>query len=428
MTLLQYVVTSEVLVVLQRAKDTHASRQRMYKRAVRALLNENLDGDDFLDHMQVLMQASQEKWEDEHEFSNRILDANRTLGSVLQEAELKSILPKGVGREVRALGRNFNTQDRTFPKLCKVLAKTGVATREARGLKLQVKPKESTSRSAAGEERGSRRDRPAASAALPLGATSAATALAVTDYGTAAERAAWAEVLAASVALPEYGSSGDAPVIPVDSLPLASGWQQKPAWGRLRELYPAHTGVGCGRGTVSPGTSGPPRAGTVFPPSDRPPRFARCRVPPSHGFGAGCAPDLAPPPRRPGACSYCKTLGPCVWEYPSQSSEGRAHVRALRETVAAHRNGRGSAPPPPSPPGVGRPVERRPPAVAENGFVPPGTAAFVHAVETDDRAYLDAAADEGGSSSEEWAAGDDEAVHEHGWPCHAQGNASGATP
>jgi len=65
-TLLQYFVTSEVLAVHQRAKDEHALRQLTYKRAVRALLNESLDGDDLVDHLQALMQAAQEKWEDEH--------------------------------------------------------------------------------------------------------------------------------------------------------------------------------------------------------------------------------------------------------------------------------------------------------------------------------------------------------------------------
>jgi len=58
---LQYFVTSEVLGVLQRAKDTHASRKLTYKRAVRAPLNEFLDGNDLADHLQSLMQASQEK-------------------------------------------------------------------------------------------------------------------------------------------------------------------------------------------------------------------------------------------------------------------------------------------------------------------------------------------------------------------------------
>jgi len=57
-TLLQYFVTSEVLGVLQRAKDTHASRQLSYKRAVHALLNKYLDGTDLVDHLQSLMQAS----------------------------------------------------------------------------------------------------------------------------------------------------------------------------------------------------------------------------------------------------------------------------------------------------------------------------------------------------------------------------------
>ena len=47
--------------MLQRAKEAHGSLQPTYKRAVRALLNEYLDGDDFVDHLQSLMQASQWK-------------------------------------------------------------------------------------------------------------------------------------------------------------------------------------------------------------------------------------------------------------------------------------------------------------------------------------------------------------------------------
>jgi len=303
-TLLQYFVTSEVLGVLQRSKDTHGTRQLTYKRAVRALLNEYLDGDDLVDHLQSLMQATQEKWEEEHEFANRILDANRALGSVLREAELKSILLKGVGREVRALGRNFNTQGRTFPKLRKLLAKTGAATREARGVKLQAKPKESNSRSAGGEEREPRRSRTAALVALPVGAASAAAALAVTDYGTEAECAEWAAVLAASVATPEHGPGGDAPVLPVDSLPPASGWQQPPAWGGRPETYPVHSGVGRRRGTLAPGNPVPPRAGTVFPYSDRPPRFPRGGAPAPRGGGGACPSASTPAPRRRGACSF----------------------------------------------------------------------------------------------------------------------------
>jgi len=63
-------------------------------------------------------------------------------------------------------------------------------------------PKGSTSRSAAGEEREPRRAQTAASEDLPVGAASTAAALAITDYGTEAERAKWAAVLAASVAPP----------------------------------------------------------------------------------------------------------------------------------------------------------------------------------------------------------------------------------
>ena len=59
-TLLQYFVTSEVLGVLQRAEDNHATRHLTYKRAGRAVLNEYLDGDDLVDHLQSLMQATRE--------------------------------------------------------------------------------------------------------------------------------------------------------------------------------------------------------------------------------------------------------------------------------------------------------------------------------------------------------------------------------
>jgi len=288
--LLQHFVTSEVLGVFQRARDTHTRPQRTYKRAVRALLNEYLDGGDLVDHLQSLMQATQEKWEDEHEFANSILDANRALGSVLQEVELKSILRKGVGREVPALDQNFNTQGGTFPKLRKFFAKTGAATRAARGVTLPAKPKGSTSRSVGGKERELRRARTAASVALSGGSASAAAALAVTDYGTEAERAEWAAVLAASVKPPENGPVGDAPVLPVASLPPASGWQEQPAWGGRPEVFPMHTGVGRGRGTLAPGTPVLPRAGTVFPYSDRPPRFPRDGAPAPRG-GGGASPS-----------------------------------------------------------------------------------------------------------------------------------------
>jgi len=398
-TLIQYLFTSEVLGVLQRAKDTHASQKLTYKRAVRALLNEYLHGDDVVDNLQSLMQTSQEKREDEHEFANHIFDDNCALGSVRQEAKLKSILLKDVGREVRVLGWNFNTQGRTFPKLRKFRAKTGGAAREARGVKLQAKPKGRTSRSAGGEEREPRRARTAASVALPVGAASAAAALVITDYGTEAERAEWAAVLAASVAPPKHGSLDDTPVLPVDSLSPASGLQQQPVWGGRPEMYPVGTGVGRGRGTLMPGTPVPPRAGAVFPYSDRPPRFPRGGAPAPRGAGGAGSSESTPAPRRRGVCSFCSHLGHWVWQCPPQSPEVRAHGRALREAVAAHRSGRGPAPPPPVPLGSGPPVAPPPPAVAAAGSAPTGATGFVHAVEKDDRAYPDAAADKGWSSS-----------------------------
>jgi len=57
--------------------------------------------------------------------------------------------------------------------------------------------------------------------------------------------------------------------------------------------------------------------------------------------------------------------------------------------------------------------------VAASGAAPPGAVSFVHAVETDDWAYPDGPADDDGSSSEEWSAGEDDG----GRTGHAQGNA-----
>ena len=111
-----------------------------------------------------------------------------------------------------------------------------------------------------------------------------------------------------------------------------------------------------------------------------------------------------------------------MWECPAQSAEMRAHGSALREAVAAHRNRRGPTPPAPLPLGAGRPVAPVPPAVTTNASGPPGTVALVHAVETDDLAYPDAASKEGESSFEEWAAGAADADHGDGRPRHAQEN------
>jgi len=419
-TLLQYLVTSEVLGVLQSAKDEHASRQITYKRAVRDLLNQHLDEDHLVDHLQSRMQASQEKWEDEHEFANRSLDVNRALCSVLQESELKIIPLKGVGRAVRALGRNFNTQGWTFPKLRKFLAMTGAATRQARGVKLHAKPKGSTPRSAGGEEREARRARPAASVALPVGAASAAAALAVTKCGIEAERAEWAVKLAAAATPVENDPPDNVPVLPVESLPHASGWKQQPAWGGRPELYPVRTGAGRGRGTLAPGTPVPSRAGTVFPHSDSLPRIPRGGAPPPRGGAWGGAPETGAPPRRQGACLFCGHLGHWVGECPDQPSEVRAHGRALREAVAAHRNGRRPAPLALLPLGAGPPVAPLPPALTANASGPPDTAVFVHALEADDRAYPEAACNEGDRSCEEWAAGADDVGHGDGRTCHAQ--------
>lgn len=150
MTLLSCFVTSEVLVVLQRAQDARASRQLTCKRAVRALLNEYLNENESVDHLQAFMQASCRKCKDDREAANRILKSNHALGSVLPEAELKSLLIKGDGRKVRTLCRNFNTQRRILSMLDTFREKTVAATLKAPGVKLQDKPQSRTSRSAGG--------------------------------------------------------------------------------------------------------------------------------------------------------------------------------------------------------------------------------------------------------------------------------------
>jgi len=235
------------------------------------------------------------------------------------------------------MGRNFNAQGRTFPKLRKFLARTGAATREARGVKLHAKPKGRTSRSVGGEEREPRRTGPAASVALPVGAALAAAALSVTDYDTEAKRAEWAAVLAASGTLVENGSPSDVPVLPVDSLPHASGRQQQPAWCGRPVLYPVPTGAGRGRGTLAPGTPVPSRAGAVFLQSDRPPRFCRGGAPPPRGGEwSGGAPEAGPLPRRRGACLFCGHLVHWVWECPAQSLEVRSHGHARCARQSRH--------------------------------------------------------------------------------------------
>ena len=105
-TLLQNFVSSVVLGTLHRAEVEHPDRPLSYVAALRALITEHLDGDDLLEHLQALMQATQEMWEDEQELAARLLKRNRAFGSVLAEAELTAVLLKGVKREIRQHGRN----------------------------------------------------------------------------------------------------------------------------------------------------------------------------------------------------------------------------------------------------------------------------------------------------------------------------------
>jgi len=190
-------------------------------------------------------------------------------------------------------------------------------------------------------------------------------------------------------------------VLLVHSLPQAAGAQQQPARGGRPKLYPVCTRVRRGSGTLTPGTQVRPRAGTVFPSSDSPPRLTCGGVLPPCCGASGGAPESDSPSRRRGACLFCGHLGHWVWECPAQSSEVRARGHAQLQAVAAHRSGRGPAPLAPLPLGMGPPDALPPPSVATTGSGPPGTAAIVHAVNMDDQVYPEAAGAEGKSFSEE---------------------------
>jgi len=289
----------------------------------------------------------------------------------------------------------------------------GAATRAARRVKLAAKPRLTAAKSLLGEEREPRRPRAAASAGMAVGATTAASALAFELYGDEAIRSEWEAALADHSA-----------VLAIGDTPLAPGWQQGPAWAGRPEPFPQYTGQGRRRGTLAPGTPMPARPGTVYPHSGRAPRAPRGGGPP----GVSWSDPPAGAGRRRGACSYCGHPGHWVFECPEQTPEQRAHGRALREAVLAHRSGRGPALPPPKPmasPGRGTPgTGSRAAGAAE------GAATFVHAVETDDRPD---ATTENGSSEEGWVAPSPIMTpHDLGDEADsagdAQGNEEGAAP
>ena len=219
---------------------------------------------------------------------------------------------------------------------------------------------------------------------MAVGATTAASALAVELYGDEAVRSEWEATLADQSAVLAIG----------DTL-LAPGWQQAPAWAGRPEPFPRYTGQGRGRGTLAPGTPMPARPGTVYPHSGRAPRAPRGGGPP----GVSWDDPPAGGGRWRGACSYCGCPGHWVFECFGQTPEQRAHGWALREAVLAHRSGRGPAPPPPTP--MAPPGRGTPGTESGTAGVADGAAAFVHAVETDDRPY---ATTEEASSEEGWVA------------------------
>jgi len=91
---------------------------------------------------------------------------------------------------------------------------------------------------------------------------------------------------------------------------------------------------------------------------------------------------------------FCAHVGHWVQKCPAKSPEARAHGHAMRQVIAADRNGSGPAPPPPLPLGVGPPVAPVPPAAYPLAAAAPVTAAFVHAVKAKERAHPGVAGDD----------------------------------
>jgi len=146
---------------------------------------------------------------------------------------------------------------------------------------------------------------------------------------------------------------------------------------------------------LAPGAPMPARPKTVYPHSGRAPRAPRGGGPP----GVSWNDPPAGGGRWRGAWSYCACPGHWVFECPGQTPEQRADGWAVREAVLAHRSRRGPAPPPPTP--MAPPGRGTPGTESGTAGVADGAAAFVHAVETDDRPY---ATTEEASSEEGWVA------------------------
>lgn len=105
-----WVVSAEVLTIFRRALpmgsgNAPGGSTPSFRRGLKELLEEYLDEALLNDRVRALQTAKQHAWETENAFSKRLVDLNGELGALLSEVELKSILLKGVGPDVREAGR-----------------------------------------------------------------------------------------------------------------------------------------------------------------------------------------------------------------------------------------------------------------------------------------------------------------------------------
>lgn len=402
--MLQWLVTEDVMTIVHRVvpvgdQGNEQGNHPRYKVVVQALLDEYLEEDTLVDAVRELQAAQQKPYESEGTFADRLVETNGKLGSLLNELELRAILLRGVGKEVRAAGRQFNTKGRSFTRLKTFLETTGSAIRDQRQLKLAPKPR-LLGKMPKAETRVARPmpKAPAASRAL---ATVDPVLVAAVD-----ERQQQAHDISMSLALEETVLAMN-PALP-------AGWRQPPAFagrpepapGRVPDPKPGHLGTG---------TPMPPRTGTVYPHSGRSPQ--------SPGWNAATGRS-----RRAGRCAFCFGNGHWMSECPQLPEEVRLQGALCRDAVVRRRQGDVHLPTPASAAAAAAAAQAGAAAAQAatppppGGIpIPPAPPGLIHQVEVNPAAYTtdDESSDEDGAwgAPEEQTEGD-----ETGDDDQAQGN------
>jgi len=188
--------------------------------------------------------------------------------------------------------------------------------------------------------------------------------------------------------------------------------------GRVRGAVPRPDGVGPRARHPDARHPGDPACGHRYPTLVPPSAVSLWRGPPSMRWGIERRAQVGPPTPAAGGLLVLwppGALGVRVLS-PFPRSAGQRTRSAQSQCGATKRAGTCAC----RPLCTGPLFAPLPPAVTTNASGPPGTAAFVHAMETDYRVDPKAAGTERESSSEEWAAGADHSDCGKGHACHCQ--------